>query len=222
MPAENGELVQAKYYCRHLQLKKIAQEVDSDSELGMRNFLEANEKNGWMFTALLMTPRVYTEALVKAATPERQKNLWEGATLCLKLVAKDAYSRNICNKLIIASAPQSRGTKFVELDDFRSDPPDSLVLAFASNPEALELGHIKGKAEAIDYLFGRFSGGIPLLRYRMDLLKKITPVSASQKGGVSVGYLPTIVPGLDLRLLYTSESNIPNASFLMRAFESES
>jgi len=220
MSAESTELVQAQYYCRHLQLKKLAEEVNIDMNSNMRNFLESNEHSGWAFAALMFTPQVYTEAIVRSVSLERQHNLWELATKCLALVAKGAYSQNICEELLKASDPEVHGVKFVELDNFRRNPPASFDLAFATNPDALESGHMRGKGEAIDYLLGRFTSEVPLMRYRKDLLEKFTLISTSSKG-IGVGYIPTVVTGLDLRLFYPSGSNMPNLSFYMKAFESE-
>lgn len=222
MSVDKKELVQAQYHFRHLQLIKLAEEVGLNLDLDFKSFFESNQRSGKIFAALMMTPQVFIEALFKANTPKMQDDLWEEATKCLTIVAKSAYSQNIGRELIKASDPETQGGKFVELDSFRTEPPVSLTLAFATNSDALEIGHMRGKGEAIDYLLGKFSGETPLMRYRKDLLEKVVPLSVSQKNGISVGYLPTIVTGLNLRLLYTLETNMPTLSFYLKGFESES
>lgn len=74
--------------------------------------------------------------------------------------------------------------------------------------------------EAAKKLLTLTQGEIPLMRYRRDLAIQKFSLSSTLDHGL-LGYIPTKIEGVDLRLWYPRADTLPRLSFMVKPFEVE-
>lgn len=212
MSASLPEIVRWKYHARELQVNGIVKLADTS----INAEVESNADQFRRLDAILMTPPTFLRFVIDSFQ-ESEEQFYAESSTALRILAKRVRVLNVLMTLARACSGENPGSKEVAIDFVDSTTPLPIRLAFKNREEMLQQMVFEGREEAARQILNLTQGEIPLMRYRRDLAARKFALSPTIDQGL-LGYVPTKIDNVDLRLWYSKTETLPHLSFKLKPY----
>lgn len=198
------------YHCRMMQMIALVNQTSQVVAEDMQQRADIVRAT----TELMQTPKVVLDLKFQRNEGLRQE-FFENAAQGAVVIAKRDLTTGVLVELTHAVHESNRTHKEVPIDDSFARINPGFVFAFAEKPELLTDAINQGAEEARRTVLSAMQGETPLLRLPRRLAQGKINFIPSLDGG-EIGYLPTKIPGVDLKYYYPQGQQLPKLSFYVR------
>jgi hypothetical protein len=206
--------VDYRYHARHLQVEAIKNET-----LQILDNALSSSEDFQLAAALLWTPLFLHQSYINSAGLS-QESVSEKLYSSVKLFSERKHVLMVLENLSTACEPTSRSLREVAIDTVDTTAPPEFLGLFHDKNDLLKKAASEGRENSSRRILSliEIEDGIPLLKYRKDLARGRVGLISSAEGGY-IGYIPTRIDKVKLKLWYPKNENIPQLSLLINPFE---